>query len=71
MLLPAVDTGGDPYTRLPIGISFQTGSGLMPFAAATGVILLDMPESILVRFKGELQPSITLRDLVHAIPQTG
>ena len=69
MLLPdTVGTGGDSHTRFPIGISFPAGSGLVAFAAATGVIPLDMPESILVRFKGELQPGITLRDLVNAIP---
>ncbi|MGY4026669.1 bifunctional aconitate hydratase 2/2-methylisocitrate dehydratase [Aeromonas rivuli] len=69
MLLPdTVGTGGDSHTRFPIGISFPAGSGLVAFAAATGVMPLDMPESILVRFKGELQPGITLRDLVHAIP---
>ncbi len=69
MLLPdTVGTGGDSHTRFPIGISFPAGSGLVAFAAATGVMPLDMPESILVRFKGELQPGITLRDLVNAIP---
>ncbi len=69
MLLPdTVGTGGDSHTRFPIGISFPAGSGLVAFAAATGVIPLDMPESVLVRFKGEMQPGITLRDLVHAIP---
>ncbi|MDF4849928.1 aconitase family protein, partial [Vibrio parahaemolyticus] len=69
MLLPdTVGTGGDSHTRFPLGISFPAGSGLVAFAAATGVIPLDMPESILVRFKGEMQPGITLRDLVHAIP---
>lgn len=69
MLLPdTVGTGGDSHTRFPIGISFPAGSGLVAFAAATGVMPLDMPESILVRFKGKLQPGITLRDLVHAIP---
>ncbi|MGD1451156.1 bifunctional aconitate hydratase 2/2-methylisocitrate dehydratase [Vibrio harveyi] len=69
MLLPdTVGTGGDSHTRFPLGISFPAGSGLVAFAAATGVMPLDMPESILVRFKGELQPGITLRDLVHAIP---
>ncbi|MFN3582282.1 MAG: aconitase family protein, partial [Pseudomonas sp.] len=56
------------HTRFPIGISFPAGSGLVAFAAATGVMPLDMPESVLVRFKGEMQPGITLRDLVHAIP---
>lgn len=69
MLLPdTVGTGGDSHTRFPIGISFPAGSGLVAFAAATGVMPLDMPESVLVRFKSELQPGITLRDLVHAIP---
>jgi aconitate hydratase 2/2-methylisocitrate dehydratase len=69
MLLPdTVGTGGDSHTRFPIGISFPAGSGLVAFAAATGVIPLDMPESVLVRFKGEMQPGITLRDLVNAIP---
>ncbi len=69
MLLPdTVGTGGDSHTRFPIGISFPAGSGLVAFAAATGVMPLDMPESILVRFKGNLQPGITLRDLVNAIP---
>ncbi|UJF19629.1 bifunctional aconitate hydratase 2/2-methylisocitrate dehydratase [Vibrio sp. SS-MA-C1-2] len=69
MLLPdTVGTGGDSHTRYPLGISFPAGSGLVAFAAATGVMPLDMPESILVRFKGEKQPGITLRDLVHAIP---
>lgn len=69
MLLPdTVGTGGDSHTRFPMGISFPAGSGLVAFAAATGVMPLDMPESILVRFKGEMQPGITLRDLVHAIP---
>ena len=69
MLLPdTVGTGGDSHTRFPIGISFPAGSGLVAFAAATGVMPLDMPESILVRFKGDLQPGITLRDLVNAIP---
>ena len=69
MLLPdTVGTGGDSHTRFPIGISFPAGSGLVAFAAATGVMPLDMPESILVRFNGELQPGITLRDLVNAIP---
>ena len=72
MLLPdTVGTGGDSHTRFPIGISFPAGSGLVAFAAATGVMPLDMPESILVRFKGEMQPGITLRDLVHAIPYFG
>lgn len=69
MLLPdTVGTGGDSHTRFPIGCSFPAGSGLVAFAAATGVMPLDMPESVLVRFKGELQPGITLRDLVNAIP---
>lgn len=76
MLLPdEVGTGGDSHTRFPLGISFPAGSGLVAFAAAQGVIPLDMPESVLVRFKGELQPGVTLRDLVNAIPwaalQTG
>ncbi len=71
MLLPdMVGTGGDSHTRFPLGISFPAGSGLVAFAAATGVMPLDMPESVLVRFKGEMQPGITLRDLVHAIPYT-
>ena len=69
MLLPdTVGTGGDSHTRFPLGISFPAGSGLVAFAAATGVMPLDMPESVLVRFKGEMQPGITLRDLVNAIP---
>ncbi len=69
MLLPdTVGTGGDSHTRFPMGISFPAGSGLVAFAAATGVMPLDMPESILVRFKGKMKPGITLRDLVHAIP---
>lgn len=69
LLLPdTVGTGGDSHTRFPIGISFPAGSGLVAFGAATGVMPLDMPESILVRFKGNMQPGITLRDLVHAIP---
>ncbi|MDP2100365.1 MAG: bifunctional aconitate hydratase 2/2-methylisocitrate dehydratase [Methylobacter sp.] len=69
MLLPdTVGTGGDSHTRFPIGISFPAGSGLVAFAAATGVMPLDMPESVLVRFTGEMQPGITLRDLVNAIP---
>jgi aconitate hydratase 2/2-methylisocitrate dehydratase len=69
LLLPdTVGTGGDSHTRFPIGISFPAGSGLVAFGAATGVMPLDMPESVLVRFKGEMQPGITLRDLVHAIP---
>ena len=68
-LLPdTVGTGGDSHTRFPIGISFPAGSGLVAFGAATGVMPLDMPESVLVRFKGQLQPGITLRDLVNAIP---
>lgn len=72
MLLPdTVGTGGDSHTRFPIGISFPAGSGLVAFAAATGVMPLDMPESVLVRFKGQMQPGITLRDLVHAIPLYG
>ena len=69
MLLPdTVGTGGDSHTRFPIGISFPAGSGLVAFGAATGVMPLDMPESVLVRFKGALQPGVTLRDLVNAIP---
>jgi aconitate hydratase 2/2-methylisocitrate dehydratase len=69
LLLPdTVGTGGDSHTRFPIGISFPAGSGLVAFGAATGVMPLDMPESILVRFKGVMQPGVTLRDLVHAIP---
>ena len=69
MLLPdGVGTGGDSHTRFPIGISFPAGSGLVAFAATLGVMPLDMPESVLVRFKGEMQPGITLRDLVNAIP---
>ncbi len=69
MLMPdTVGTGGDSHTRFPIGISFPAGSGLVAFAAATGVMPLDMPESVLVRFKGKMQPGVTLRDLVHAIP---
>ncbi|GAB3011320.1 bifunctional aconitate hydratase 2/2-methylisocitrate dehydratase [Bowmanella dokdonensis] len=72
MLLPdTVGTGGDSHTRFPLGISFPAGSGLVAFAAATGVMPLDMPESVLVRFKGKMQPGITLRDLVHAIPLYG
>ena len=72
MLLPdTVGTGGDSHTRFPLGISFPAGSGLVAFAAATGVMPLDMPESVLVRFKGEMQEGITLRDLVHAIPYYG
>ncbi|MEN9844797.1 MAG: bifunctional aconitate hydratase 2/2-methylisocitrate dehydratase [Pseudomonadota bacterium] len=69
LLLPdTVGTGGDSHTRFPIGVSFPAGSGLVAFGAATGVMPLDMPESVLVRFKGEMQPGVTLRDLVHAIP---
>ncbi|WP_136418981.1 bifunctional aconitate hydratase 2/2-methylisocitrate dehydratase [Herbaspirillum sp. ST 5-3] len=69
LLLPdTVGTGGDSHTRFPIGISFPAGSGLVAFAAATGVMPLDMPESVLVRFKGEMKPGVTLRDLVNAIP---
>jgi aconitate hydratase 2/2-methylisocitrate dehydratase len=69
MLIPdAVGTGGDSHTRFPLGISFPAGSGLVAFAATTGVMPLDMPESVLVRFSGTMQPGITLRDLVHAIP---
>jgi aconitate hydratase 2/2-methylisocitrate dehydratase len=69
LLLPdTCGTGGDSHTRFPIGISFPAGSGLVAFAAATGVMPLDMPESVLVRFKGNMQPGITLRDLVNAIP---
>ena len=69
MLLPdTVGTGGDSHTRFPLGISFPAGSGLVAFAAATGVMPLDMPESVLVRFTGEMQPGITLRDMVNAIP---
>ena len=71
MLMPdTVGTGGDSHTRFPIGISFPAGSGLVAFAAALGVMPLDMPESVLVRFKGEMQPGVTLRDLVNAIPYT-
>ena len=71
MLLPdTVGTGGDSHTRFPIGISFPAGSGLVAFAAATGIMPLDMPESVLVKFHGEMQPGITLRDLVQAIPYT-
>jgi aconitate hydratase 2/2-methylisocitrate dehydratase len=71
MLLPdTVGTGGDSHTRFPIGISFPAGSGLVAFAAATGIMPLDMPESVLVRFHGEMQPGITLRDLVQGIPYT-
>jgi aconitate hydratase 2/2-methylisocitrate dehydratase len=69
MLLPdTVGTGGDSHTRFPLGISFPAGSGLVAFAAALGVMPLDMPESVLVRFKGKLQPGVTLRDIVNAIP---
>ncbi len=69
MVLPdTVGTGGDSHTRFPMGVSFPVGSGLVAFAAATGVMPLDMPESVLVKFKGTMQPGITLRDLVHAIP---
>lgn len=69
LVLPdTVGTGGDSHTRFPIGISFPAGSGLVAFAAATGAMPLDMPESVLVRFKGTMQPGITLRDLVNAIP---
>lgn len=72
MLLPdTVGTGGDSHTRFPMGISFPAGSGLVAFAAATGVMPLDMPESVRVRFSGTMQPGITLRDLVHAIPLYG
>jgi aconitate hydratase 2/2-methylisocitrate dehydratase len=71
MLLPdTVGTGGDSHTRFPIGISFPAGSGLVAFGAATGIIPMDVPESVLVRFSGEMQPGITLRDLVQAIPYT-
>jgi aconitate hydratase 2/2-methylisocitrate dehydratase len=71
MLLPdTVGTGGDSHTRFPIGISFPAGSGLVAFGAATGIMPLDMPESVLVRFSGEMQPGITLRDLVQSIPYT-
>lgn len=69
MILPdTVGTGGDSHTRFPLGISFPAGSGLVAFAAATGMMPLDMPESVLVRFKGQMRKGITLRDLVHAIP---
>ena len=64
----ALRPGGDSHTRFPMGISFPAGSGLVAFGAALGVMPVDMPESVLVRFKGEMQPGITLRDLVHAIP---
>ena len=71
MLLPdTVGTGGDSHTRFPIGISFPAGSGLVAFGAATGIMPLDMPESVLVKFSGEMQPGVTLRDLVQAIPYT-
>ena len=71
MLIPdTVGTGGDSHTRFPIGISFPAGSGLVAFAGATGIMPLDMPESVLVRFSGEMQPGVTLRDLVQAIPYT-
>jgi aconitate hydratase 2 / 2-methylisocitrate dehydratase len=71
MLLPdTVGTGGDSHTRFPLGISFPAGSGLVAFAAATGIMPLDMPESVLVRFHGDMQPGVTLRDLVQAIPYT-
>jgi len=71
MLLPdTVGTGGDSHTRFPVGISFPAGSGLVAFAAATGIMPLDMPESVLVRFSGEMQPGVTLRDLVQSIPYT-
>jgi len=71
MLMPdTVGTGGDSHTRFPIGISFPAGSGLVAFGAATGIMPLDMPESVLVRFSGEMQPGITLRDLVQSIPYT-
>jgi aconitate hydratase 2/2-methylisocitrate dehydratase len=69
LLMPdTCGTGGDSHTRFPIGISFPAGSGLVAFAAATGVMPLDMPESVLIRFKGKMQPGITLRDMVNAIP---
>ena len=69
MLLPdTVGTGGDSHTRFPLGISFPGGSGIVAFAAAIGSMPLNMPESVLVKFKGELLPGITLRDLVNAIP---
>ena len=68
MLIPdTVGTGGDSHTRFPIGISFPAGSGMVAFAATLGVMPLEMPESVLVRFSGELRPGITIRDLVHAI----
>merc|ERR1711957_1049422 len=71
MLVPdTVGTGGDSHTRFPIGISFPAGSGLVAFAGATGIMPLDMPESVLVRFSGEMQPGVTLRDLVQSIPYT-
>ena len=69
LLLPdTIGTGGDSHTRFPIGISFPAGSGLVAFAAAIGAMPIDMPESVLVRFKGKMQPGITLRDLVNSIP---
>merc|ERR1712146_700458 len=69
LLIPdTVGTGGDSHTRFPMGISFPAGSGLVAFAAALGVLPLDMPESVLVKFKGELQPGVTLRDVVNMIP---
>ena len=69
MLLPdTVGTGGDSHTRFPLGISFPGGSGVVAFAAAIGAMPLDMPESVLVRFSGSLQPGVTLRDVVNAIP---
>jgi aconitate hydratase 2/2-methylisocitrate dehydratase len=69
MLLPdTVGTGGDSHTRFPLGISFPAGSGLVAFAAAIGAMPLDMPESVLVKFPGSLQPGVTLRDVVNAIP---
>ena len=69
MLLPdTVGTGGDSHTRFPLGISFPAGSGLVAFGAATGIMPLDMPESVLIRFSGKLQPGITLRDVVQYIP---
>ena len=69
MLLPdTVGTGGDSHTRFPIGISFPAGSGMVAFAATLGVMPLEMPESVLVKFSGKLKPGITIRDLVHAIP---
>lgn len=69
MMLPdTLGTGGDSHTRFPIGLTFPAGSGLVAFAAATGVMPLDMPKSVLARFSGEMRPGITLRDLVHSIP---